>query len=178
VGWDKEVSMTVREKVEELTEDPQYSCAGCHSTFINGFGHALNHFSSEGRYWEKEHMFTTDKKGDGAFTYEVDAPENWPAIDATGTSILNGQTVTVDGAHELADALVESGQMEWCWSREYFRFAMGRIEWDADADSIEGLADSLRNGATLADGFKAIAHLPQFKTLNKPKKPAPTGDTP
>ena len=86
--------------------------------------------------------------------------------------------VTVDGAHELADALVDSGQMEWCWSREYFRFAMGRIEWAADADTIENLAQSLRDGATLADGFKAIAYLPQFKTLNKPKKPAPQGDTP
>ena len=49
---------------------------------------------------------------------------------------------------------------------------------DADADNIENLAQSLRDGATLADGFKAIAHLPQFKTLKKPKKPAPTGDTP
>ena len=86
--------------------------------------------------------------------------------------------MTVDGAHELADALVDSGQMEWCWSREYFRFAMGRIEWDADAETIESLAQTLRNGATLADAFKAIVHLPQFKTLYKPPKAKDPGDTP
>jgi hypothetical protein len=84
----------------------------------------------------------------------------------------------VDGAHGLADFLVDTGQLEWCWSREYFRFAMGRIEWDVDADSIEGLAQTLRDGATLGDGFKAIAHLPQFKTLYKPPKAQPQGDTP
>ena len=78
----------------------------------------------------------------------------------------------------LADPLVDSGQMEWCWSREYFRFAMGRIEWDVDVDSIEGLAQTLRDGATLADGFKAIAYLPQFKTLYKPPKAKAPGGTP
>ena len=60
VGWDKEVTMTVREKVEEITEKPNESCADCHATFNNGFGHALGKFSSEGRYWEKEHMFSTE----------------------------------------------------------------------------------------------------------------------
>jgi hypothetical protein len=177
-GWDNEVSMTVRQKVEAINEVPGTSCAGCHSTFINGLGHALGHFSSEGRYWEKEHMFTTDKDWSGSFTHEVDAPENWPEIDAKGTILHKGQWVNVDGAHELADFLVDSGQMEWCWSREYFRFAMGRNEWEADAEAIENLAQSLRDGATLADGFKAIASLPQFKTLTKPKKPTPKGDTP
>ena len=38
VGWDRSVTMTVREKVEELTEQPGSSCAQCHTTLINGFG--------------------------------------------------------------------------------------------------------------------------------------------
>ncbi|MGB0592062.1 MAG: fibronectin type III domain-containing protein [Myxococcota bacterium] len=178
VGWDKQMTMTVREKVEELTETPGTSCAGCHSTFINGFGHALSHFSSVGKYWEKEHMFTSDKDADGNWLYDVHGPDQWAPIDASGTAILNGEMVAIDGAHELADVLVDSGQMEWCWSREYFRFAMGRIEWDADEASIEALAQTLRDGATLGDAFKAIAHLPQFKALYKPPVASDPGGEP
>ena len=177
VGWDKEVTMTVREKVEEITEKPNESCANCHSTFINGLGHALGKFSSEGRYWENEHMFSTEKVA-GKFTYSMDSPENWPVADTLGSAVVGNEMVTVDGAHDLTDKLATSGQLEWCWSREYFRFAMGRTETDVDADAIESLADSLREGATLADGFKAIAHLPQFKTLSKPIKPKVEEDTP
>ena len=84
----------------------------------------------------------------------------------------------MNGAHELTDFLVDTGQLEWCWSREYFRFAMGRADWDGDTAAIEGLAESLRNGSTLADGFKAIAYLPQFKTLFKPPQAVPPGGTP
>jgi len=185
VGWDKQMTMTVREKVEELTETPGTSCAGCHSTFINGFGHALSHFSSVGKYWETEHMFASTasasgpaKNPAGEWNYYVYTPDQWKPIDASGTTFFNGQWVTVDGAHELADTLVDSGRMEWCWSREYFRFAMGRIEWDADAETIETLAQTLRDGATLGDAFKAIAYLPQFKTLYKPPKAKDPGDEP
>jgi hypothetical protein len=177
-GWDKEMTMTVREKVEELTETPNTSCAGCHSTFINGFGHALNHFSSVGQYWETEHMFKTDKNADGHWAYWVHTPDQWLPIDASGTTYYKGETVTVDGAHELADFLVNTGQMEWCWSREYFRYTMGRLEWDVDAESIEELAQSMKDGATLADAFKAIAHVPAFKTLYKPPVELLPGDQP
>ena len=170
--------MTVREKVEAITEVPGTSCAGCHSNVINGFGHALGHFSSEAVYWEREHMYTTDKDRDGYFSYGIEPPENWPEIDAVGTALMIdkdgvGRRVTVNGAGELADALVESGRMEWCWSREYFRYAMGRVDTPADANEIENVAEMLRNGGTLADGFKAIAYMPQFKALNKPIDPIP-----
>ena len=177
--------MTVRQKVEELTEEPGTSCAGCHSTYINGFGHALGHFSSVGKYWEIEPMFHEGKYGAvhgpdlaGKFRYHLSTEDEWAPIDASGSGFINGQLVTVNGAHELADALVDSGRMEWCWSREYFRFAMGRIEWDTDANSIEDLAQSLRDGATLGDAYKAIVHLPQFKTLYKPPKAKLKGGAP
>ena len=123
-------------------------------------------------------MFTSDKDAEGNWLYGVHKPDQWQPIDASGTALLNGEMVTVDGAHELADVLVDSGQMEWCWSREYFRFAMGRIEWDADAETIETLAQTLRDGATLGDAFKAIAYLPQFKTLYKPPKAKDAGGEP
>ncbi|MEC8022412.1 MAG: fibronectin type III domain-containing protein, partial [Myxococcota bacterium] len=185
--WDKEISMTVREKVEEITETPGTSCANCHSTFINGFGHALNHFNSVGAYWDKERMYDEAKFGEctvygycqpGDFRHFVGDEETWAPIDASGTTLYNGEWVTINGAHELSDFLVDTGQMEWCWSRQYFRFTMGRHEWDSDAESIETMAQTMRDGATLADAYKGIAYLPQFKTLIKPPKEKPKGDTP
>jgi hypothetical protein len=178
VGWDKQVTMTVREKVEAITETPGTTCVGCHSTFINGFGHALGHFSSQGQYWETEHMFTSQKNGVGDFWYFLAPPDQWAPIDASGTTVFNGQMVSINGAQELSDVLVNSGQMEWCWSREYFRFAMGRIEWEGDAEDIEALAQSLRDGSTLGDAFKAVAYLPQFKELYKPTSASGSGGTP
>ena len=163
VEGDNQVLMTVRQKVETLTENPEESCAQCHSTLINGFGHALSHFSSVGKYWETEHMFSDRRNGGGDLWWFVEPPENWREIDASGETILNGRVVRFDGAHQAADALVDSGRMEWCWSREYFRFAMGRLEWDSDDDAIEALSASLRDGATLGDAFRRIALLPQFR---------------
>ncbi len=167
-GADSPVSMTVREKVEALTEQPGTSCAGCHSTFINGFGHALNHFSSTGQYWEEEHMFTNQRNGNGDFWWFTHEPDQWRAIDASGSTLYNDQWVQLNGAHELSDFLVETGRLEWCWSREYFRYTMGRLEWDEEAESIEAMADILRQGASLAQAFKAIVYTSSFHQLYKP----------
>ena len=160
--------MTVREQVEAVTEVPGTTCAGCHSTLINGFGHALNHFSSLGVYWEKEHTFTDQccNTEDDYWFFLADE-EQWAPIDATGTTYFNGGTVTVNGAQELTDLLATSGKMDACWSREYFRFTMGRVEWDVDQESIEALTNQLIGGGTLGDVFIAIAHTTQFKTLYK-----------
>ena len=150
--------MSVRQQVEAVTEVPDTSCAGCHSTLINGFGHALNHFSSKGQYWDIEPVFTE------SLNWIADQSE-WVPIDATGTTFFDGAMVTINGAHELADLLAGSGKMEACWSREYFRFTMGRAEWNVDQESIDALASQLVGGGTLSDAFKGIAHMSQFKTL-------------
>ena len=112
-------------------------------------------------------MFRDQRNADDEFWYFPAARDQWPAIDTASSTVLSGRVVQFDGAAEVADLLVESGQMEWCWSREYFRYAMGRHEWESDADTIEGLAESLRDGNTLGDAFKAIASIPQFKNLYK-----------
>ena len=172
VGADAPVAMTVREKVEELTEQAGTSCAGCHSTFINGFGHALNHFSSVGQYWENEHMFTNQRNGNGDFWWFVHTPDQWREIDSTGTTLYEDQWVTLNDAHGLRDFLLETGRLEWCWSREYFRYTMGRVEWEEDAQTIEEMAQTLRDQAQLSDVFKSIAYTSAFKSLYK----APSAD--
>ena len=93
VGWDLPVTLTVREKVEILTEEPGTTCAQCHSTLINGFGHALGRFSSLGQYWEREHMFTSQRDQNDNFWYFSRPQDQWPDIDTTGQTIMNGRTI-------------------------------------------------------------------------------------
>ena len=104
-------------------------------------------------------MFTDQRNEEGEFWWFVHPPENWREINTEGETIVNGRIVQFDGAHEAADILVESGRMEWCWSREYFRFALGRTEWADDDESIEEMSRSMRDGATLGDAFRDIAFL-------------------
>ena len=112
------------------------------------------------------------------FRYNLASEENWVPIDDSGRTFYNGEWVNLNGAHELSDFLVNTGQLEWCWSRQYFRFTMGRTEWDSDAQTIEDMAQTLRDGATLADVYKAVAYLPQFKSLYKPPRADQSGGTP
>ena len=149
--------MTVRERVEALTEVPGTTCAGCHSTLINGFGHAFGHFSSTTNIGKKS-TFIPLRKITWATFGTVRSEDEFPEIDTSGTTVFDGQLISFDGPHEVADILVDSGRMEWCLSREYFRFAMGRTEWESDEETIEELAENMRNGTTLAEAFKAIAY--------------------
>ncbi len=112
-------------------------------------------------------MFTTQRNADDEFWYFGATPDQWQPIDTASSTIMNGRVVQFDGAQDVADILVDSGQMEWCWSREYFRYAMGRIDWESDADTIEAIAQDLRDGGTLDNAFKAIVYTPQFRSLYK-----------
>jgi chitodextrinase len=168
-----EVELTTREKVELITEEPGTTCYGCHATTINGFGHALGHYSSEGRYREKEPMFSTLKaahwkSGIWNFMYYMRPEEDYAPIDDTGTTLYKGEWVEIDGAEELATFLLNTGGLEWCWAREYFRFSHRRLERAEDLASIEEMAEQMRNGMTLSEAFKSIAFTPQFKALDKP----------
>jgi hypothetical protein len=163
-----DIGMTVREKVEAITQMEGTSCNTCHGALINGYGHALGHFSSKGQYWETEPMFTDARDRDGDLVYRLADRDMWREIDASGTTFFDGEMVVIDGAHELADLLADSGKLEACWAREYFRFAIGRTEWAEDAETIDAIAGRLVAGDTLADAFASIAHTPQFKTLHHP----------
>ncbi|MFT5429371.1 MAG: chitodextrinase [Myxococcota bacterium] len=169
-----DVYMTVREKVEAITEVPGTTCAGCHTTFINGFGHALGHFSSKGNYWETERMFSDTQNAAGDYWYTLLPEDQWEPIDTTASTYFQGQLIELTGPQDAADTLAASGRLEWCFAREYFRFSLGRTEFDTDLPAIEGLAEQMRQGMTLYDAFKSIAYIPQFRTLETSSAPEGT----
>ena len=113
-------------------------------------------------------MFTNQRNQDGDFWWIASTLDQWREIDATGTTLYQDEWVTLDGAHDLRDFLLSTGQLEWCWSREYFRYSLGRVEWEHEEGLIEGLAQELRDGMSLGEAFKAIAYTQPFKSLYKP----------
>ena len=59
-------TMNTRQVIENLTEDPNSQCYGCHYNYFNGLGFATGHFNALGKCQESELMFTEDF---GAFGY-------------------------------------------------------------------------------------------------------------
>ena len=153
--------MTVREVVEEITEQPGTSCASCHGDLINGFGYATEHFSAVGTYREKEPVFAN------ADLKELKPEDQWLAIDTAASTLFGGEMVSFDGAKELTDLLMSSDQLEDCFAQQYFRFALERLELNSDQEAIQALSEMLHEGNTLDTVFKAIAFTPQFKAFNK-----------
>jgi hypothetical protein len=104
---------TTRERFEQHSADP--SCATCHA-LMDDLGFALEHYDAVGAWRDQE---------------------NGHAIDASGA--LGG--TDVDGEFEdalsLSARLSESGQVRDCVTRQWFRYALGRVETDEDAGTIE-----------------------------------------
>jgi hypothetical protein len=107
---------TTRERFLEHTLDP--SCASCHE-LIDPVGFGFENYDAIGRFR---------------------ATENGLPIDAHGeVARFDGATRAFTGAVELANALAESAAVRQCTARQWFRFALGRLETQADACSLKQL---------------------------------------
>ena len=149
-------SESLRQKIETLTEQPGSTCQGCHSS-INAAGFALEGFDPIGRARQQETRY--DDSGE----LEVTHP-----IDSEGEVNVDGRSVPVQGAGDLARWLSESDQARACFARKYVRFTFGRQEaLDADGCLMESIRSSLESGATLASVFESIALHPAFAVVRK-----------
>ncbi len=103
----------------------QPCAAGCH-TYMDPIGFAFGSFDAAGSYQ------TTDANGQTSGTF--------PPIDATGqiNPVHPGDlSAMVNGAVDLAQKLGASTQVDQCFALEELRYALGRIESDADACSAQ-----------------------------------------
>ena len=109
---------TTRDLYEAHVSQPV--CVGCHEAMdLMGFG--LGKFDATGRLF-------------------ANGMENNISIDASGdfrnsNSDLDGKTFT-DQA-QMIDALAASSQVRGCFALEQFRFALGRVEAEGDACSLQ-----------------------------------------
>lgn len=150
VAPDPAPGLTTRERFAVHTKMP--ACAACHK-LIDGTGFGFENYDQLGRYRTEEYGIP---------------------VDATGEMISSGDP-SVDGPYtglqELSQRLAASPRVEQCLATNWYRFAMGRVEGDADACSLlevqKKFADSsgqfkeLLVAVTLTDAFRYRPAVPE-----------------
>jgi hypothetical protein len=146
--------MTTRQVVEELTEQPDSQCAGCHATRINPLGFAFEGFDALGRSRSAQRLF--DTQGNLLGELPVDT-RSVPRVTSDDTRESSGPT-------DLVKLMLESGKLEACLARNYFRFTYGR--WDdplRDGCTLERIRSRLIETGRIAEMLKEAALAPEFK---------------
>ncbi len=134
---------TTRERFRQHTADP--SCAGCHE-LIDGIGFGFEAYDQLGRYRATENGLTIDTSGEVIDT-------NDPELDGP-----------IAGASDLAMRLAASGRVRDCLATQWYRYAMGRVEDQADTCSLDDVKERFKEsngkfrellvGIVLSDAFR------------------------
>jgi hypothetical protein len=107
---------TTREQYVQHEADP--GCAACHQ-WMDSLGFGFEHFDALGRYRETQNGLPIDATGEINFTDEA------------------GTDGPFDGVVELAQRLGKSSRVRECVSTQWFRYAYGRTETEADTCSMD-----------------------------------------
>lgn len=133
-----------RQLVEEHTEAEGSTCRNCHSTIINPFGFAYEHYDAIGSYR------TEDR------THPVDASSEVP---------LDGGRKFIENAVDLAAAMAQSPQVHECISSHLIAYAQGRDAVEEDTALVNTLGESSLGGLSLTDLMVELAAADSFTHL-------------
>jgi Protein of unknown function (DUF1592)/Protein of unknown function (DUF1588)/Protein of unknown function (DUF1585)/Protein of unknown function (DUF1595)/Protein of unknown function (DUF1587) len=111
---DPDPELTTRDRFAQHVADP--SCAACHK-LIDGIGFGFEGYDALGRFRDMENGKPVDASG-----------------DITSAPGIEG---AFDGVVELSQILSESELVRRCVSKQWFRYAFGRIEDDVDAKQLD-----------------------------------------
>ncbi|RYZ48808.1 MAG: DUF1588 domain-containing protein, partial [Proteobacteria bacterium] len=148
------------------------SCSGCHS-IIDPVGFSYENFDQVGRFREKD--------------------ETGAVINAANTLAIDGADVSYDGPAGLSAAIAASSQGLECFSRQIFRYGMGRMERakmsivgatapkfvatkesNLDACYISSVTAAMREAnGNLKAGILALVSSPAFLLRSEVKNPVP-----
>ncbi|AGC43476.1 hypothetical protein MYSTI_02149 [Myxococcus stipitatus DSM 14675] len=117
---------TNREVVASHTEVPGSACANCHSNLINPLGFPFENFDAIGGYR------TTD---------------NGHPVDASASPTINGATVRVRDALDLADALAADEAVHACYAQHWVEYLHGRPLAHEDGPLVERLGKLSKEGS-------------------------------
>jgi len=112
---DPDPNLTTRERFRVHTASS--SCSGCHK-LIDGAGFGFENYDELGRYRTQENGLTVDASGE---------------MLATGEAAVDGP---YNGVAELSKRLALSQRVERCLATNWYRYAMGRVETEADGCSL------------------------------------------
>jgi hypothetical protein len=113
---DPSSTSTVRQRLLEHQESP--SCVGCHKR-IDGIGLGFEQFDAIGAFRSMEAEKPVDSSGQVAFS--------------------GGVSVPFQNTVELAQKLADSTEVQECIATQWLRFALGRMEENADACTLDKL---------------------------------------
>jgi hypothetical protein len=145
---------TTRQVVEELTQQPDTACAGCHATRINPLGFAFEGFDALGRQRAEQRLLSDSGEVVGALPIDTaTVPRVTPLDESVST-----------GPADLMRLMLASGKLEACFARNYFRFTFGRYEDLArDGCALERLRARLVQSGRVRDMLAEAALLPELK---------------
>lgn len=145
--------LTTREVVERLTES-QGSCPSCHRTLLNPLGFVTENFDALGRFRSAQRLFDSNGQQVGERTVRTDTV---PALTA-------GDTRPVSSAADVTQLILESGQYEDCFARQYFRYTFARVESDQhDWPVLEALSAAAKGRQSLRAVLASVAMRPEFQ---------------
>lgn len=107
-------TLPTKERYEQHRSDPE--CAGCHN-LIDPLGFGFEHFDATGRFRTMDGQNPVDASGEVVGAEDADGP--------------------YDGHRELTERLASSEYARGCVSRQWFRYALGRLETSADECTLD-----------------------------------------
>jgi hypothetical protein len=144
---------TTREVVERLTE-AQGSCPACHRTLLNPLGFVTENFDALGRFRSTQRLFDSNGQQVGERTVRTD----------TVPALTPGDTRSVSSAADVTQFILESGQYEDCFARQYFRYTFARVEDDeADRPVLDALGAAATGRQSLREVLASVALRPEFQ---------------
>jgi hypothetical protein len=128
---------------QRFTEHDQNSCAkGCH-TVMDPIGFGFENYDGIGQYRTMD---------------------NGSPVDATGMITLDGQPQSFNDAIGLVGLLAKSPEVRACFAGEWSRFALDRLDTDADAASLQSTAAAFASDtASVQDLMAAVATMRSFR---------------
>ncbi len=149
-----DANSSTREVVEQLTEQDGSGCASCHANLINPLGFATENFDALGRVRSEQVLF--DDQGQQTARRPIDT--------RSIPQIVPGDDTPSQGAADVAQQILDSGQLQACFARQYLRFTHGREEHsEYDGCALDDLASRLDASAPLSEVVRAVALRPEFK---------------
>jgi hypothetical protein len=130
---------TTRQRFAEHSANP--SCKGCHD-LMDPIGFGFENYDGMGRYRTNE---------------------NQAPVDAAGALIGTDVDGAFNGVPQLAAKLAQSQEVAGCYATQWFRFAYGRGEGDADACSLGTLRTRLQaSGGNIKELLVALTQTDAF----------------
>jgi hypothetical protein len=127
----KTKQLTTRQHFIQSHLGSQGQCIKCH-TIIDGVGFGFEEFDAIGAYRDKENGQPVDDSGNVDQTLDSDISSGGSGFAFNGVGPGN----VLNGAAQLGEKLVSSPQVQNCFIRQAYRYAMGQGEASAPSATV------------------------------------------